>query len=84
MAPADGRSALDRILVASVFRIWTWAIWAAWTAGRAGGQELGLSELVRGLGPTALDDITGHCNLYEFGTGKEDSARHVGAMVTEP
>ena len=34
--------------------------------------------------PNAWDDITGYNNFYEFGTGKEDPARHAGALTTTP
>lgn len=34
--------------------------------------------------PTAFDDITSYNNFYEFGMGKDDPAKHAGAMVTSP
>jgi methionine sulfoxide reductase catalytic subunit len=36
------------------------------------------------LEPTSFADITSYNNFYEFGMGKEDPARHAGAMVTAP
>ena len=33
---------------------------------------------------TSFEDITSYNNFYEFGMGKEDPARHAGAMVTAP
>lgn len=36
------------------------------------------------LEPTSFEDITSYNNFYEFGMGKEDPARHAGAMVTAP
>ena len=33
---------------------------------------------------TSESDITSYNNFYEFGTGKEDPARHSGAFKTEP
>ena len=32
----------------------------------------------------SLEDITGYCNFYEFGTGKEDPARNAHTLKTEP
>ena len=32
----------------------------------------------------AFDDITGYNNFYEFGTDKEDPARHAGRLKTRP
>ena len=34
--------------------------------------------------PTAYADVTGYNNFYEFGTDKDDPARHAGAMKTRP
>jgi len=34
--------------------------------------------------PTALKDATGYNNFYEFGTGKDDPARHAGKLRTAP
>lgn len=34
--------------------------------------------------PTSESDITSYNNFYEFGTGKEDPARHSGQFKTEP
>ncbi len=31
-----------------------------------------------------LEQITGYCNFYEFGTGKEDPGRYAGQMTTDP
>jgi sulfoxide reductase catalytic subunit YedY len=36
------------------------------------------------LEPNAWDDITGYNNFYEFGTDKEDPARHAGGLTTSP
>ncbi|NIP56531.1 MAG: protein-methionine-sulfoxide reductase catalytic subunit MsrP [Gemmatimonadetes bacterium] len=33
---------------------------------------------------TPYEDVTTYNNFYEFGTGKEDPARRVGTLVTEP
>lgn len=46
------------------------------TGGRARAEEA--------LEPTAFDDIASYNNFYEFGMGKDDPARHAGAMVTSP
>jgi sulfoxide reductase catalytic subunit YedY len=34
--------------------------------------------------PNTLDDITGYCNFYEFGTGKGDPAKYAGELTTRP
>ncbi|MCF3974152.1 protein-methionine-sulfoxide reductase catalytic subunit MsrP [Paracoccus salsus] len=34
--------------------------------------------------PNTLEEITNYNNFYEFGTGKEDPARHAGALTTDP
>ncbi|MCM2559403.1 protein-methionine-sulfoxide reductase catalytic subunit MsrP [Alcaligenes faecalis] len=34
--------------------------------------------------PTSESDVTSYNNFYEFGTGKEDPARHSGRFKTEP
>ncbi len=59
-------------------------------AGAAAG--LGLSALggplraapQDGLDPNSWEEITGYCNFYEFGTGKDDPAANAGAMTTTP
>ncbi len=35
-------------------------------------------------GPNRLEEITGYCNYYEFGTGKEDPARNAHTLTTAP
>ncbi|MCI5074258.1 protein-methionine-sulfoxide reductase catalytic subunit MsrP [Oricola sp.] len=34
--------------------------------------------------PNPLDDISGYCNFYEFGTGKGDPASYAGDLTTRP
>jgi|HigsolmetaAR201D_1030396.scaffolds.fasta_scaffold00389_25 sulfoxide reductase catalytic subunit YedY len=34
--------------------------------------------------PTAYEHVTGYNNFYEFGTDKDDPARHAGALRTQP
>jgi sulfoxide reductase catalytic subunit YedY len=34
--------------------------------------------------PNPLDDISGYCNFYEFGTGKGDPAKYAGSLTTRP
>jgi hypothetical protein len=34
--------------------------------------------------PNSLDDISGYCNFYEFGTGKGDPAKYAGSLTTRP
>ncbi len=34
--------------------------------------------------PNSLDDISGYCNFYEFGTGKGDPAEYAGKLTTRP
>ena len=36
------------------------------------------------LEPNSYEDITSYNNFYEFGTGKEDPARHAGSLTTDP
>lgn len=36
------------------------------------------------LEPNSLEDITSYNNFYEFGTGKNDPARHASALTTDP
>jgi sulfoxide reductase catalytic subunit YedY len=36
------------------------------------------------LEPTSFEDITTYNNFFEFGMGKDEPARHAGAMVTSP
>jgi len=36
------------------------------------------------LQPTAYEHVTGYNNFYEFGTGKEDPARHAHTLKTRP
>jgi sulfoxide reductase catalytic subunit YedY len=42
------------------------------------------SSLSTDQAPNKLEEITNYNNFYEFGTAKEDPARHAGAMVTDP
>jgi len=34
--------------------------------------------------PNSLEDISGYCNFYEFGTGKGDPAKYAGSLTTRP
>ena len=34
--------------------------------------------------PNSLDDISGYCNFYEFGTGKGDPAKYADKLTTRP
>lgn len=36
------------------------------------------------LEPNSLEDISSYNNFYEFGTGKNDPARHADALTTDP
>ncbi|MCT4556415.1 MAG: protein-methionine-sulfoxide reductase catalytic subunit MsrP [Pelagimonas sp.] len=38
----------------------------------------------QGLTPNSLEDITNYCNYYEFGTSKEDPAKHAHQLTTAP
>ena len=49
-------------------------------AGMVGAPAFAEEELA----PNTWDEVTNYCNFYEFGTGKEDPARHAGQMTTEP
>ena len=42
------------------------------------------SQLSTDEKPNTLEQITNYNNFYEFGTGKEDPARHAGALTTDP
>ncbi|MEP2782340.1 MAG: protein-methionine-sulfoxide reductase catalytic subunit MsrP [Pseudoruegeria sp.] len=42
------------------------------------------SEYSTDLTPNSIQDISSYNNFYEFGTGKEDPARHAGALTTDP
>ncbi|WP_298429071.1 protein-methionine-sulfoxide reductase catalytic subunit MsrP [uncultured Jannaschia sp.] len=53
----------------------------------AGSVASGLGVAARAqeaLEPNTWEEITTYNNFYEFGLGKEDPAKHAGAMVTEP
>ena len=53
-------------------------------AGMAAGSILGASTAqAQGLEPTSLEDIESYNNFYEFGTGKDDPARHAHRLNTE-
>ena len=65
------------------------ALWTNRRALMAGTGALGLSALTgtaraQGMEPTSLENISTYNNFYEFGTGKEDPARHAAGMVTQP
>ena len=49
-------------------------------AGMVGAPAFAEEELA----PNTWEEVTNYCNFYEFGTGKEDPARHAGQMTTEP
>jgi sulfoxide reductase catalytic subunit YedY len=56
-------------------------------AGTAALSGLALARPARAqdpLEPNSLEDIASYNNFYEFGMGKDDPARHAGAMVTAP
>ncbi|MFV0385264.1 protein-methionine-sulfoxide reductase catalytic subunit MsrP [Paracoccus sp. (in: a-proteobacteria)] len=42
------------------------------------------SQLSTDEKPNTVEEITNYNNYYEFGTGKEDPARHAGALTTDP
>jgi sulfoxide reductase catalytic subunit YedY len=56
----------------------------AGAAGLGAISAAGAARAQDGLEPTSFEDISSYNNFYEFGTGKEDPARHAGAMVTAP
>jgi sulfoxide reductase catalytic subunit YedY len=60
-------------------------------AARTGGKALDFSAARPGENgfytdeiQTPLEDVAAYCNFYEFGTGKEDPARHAHEMTTDP
>ena len=57
---------------------------AALGAGSAASVWPRLGSAQEALEPNTWDEITGYNNFYEFGTGKDDPARHAGAMETDP
>lgn len=61
--------------------------------GAAGAAGLGAATLSgmpgsamaqSGLEPNEWDEITGYCNYYEFGTGKDDPSRNAHMLTTQP
>ena len=56
----------------------------------AGGAALGLGAIggaghaAADLEPNSWEEITSYNNFYEFGTGKNDPARHAHQMTTDP
>ena len=44
----------------------------------------GVAAAAPGDKPTPFKDITTYNNFYEFGTGKDDPARHAGTLKTRP
>ncbi|HMO06333.1 MAG TPA: protein-methionine-sulfoxide reductase catalytic subunit MsrP [Paracoccaceae bacterium] len=54
-------------------------------AGPAAAQMAGApSRWSTDEAPNSLSDISSYNNFYEFGTGKEDPARHAGGLTTDP
>lgn len=53
-------------------------------AGMALGPALGASKYSTDEKPNAFEDITAYNNFYEFGTGKEDPARHAHRLTIDP
>ncbi|MBU2983090.1 protein-methionine-sulfoxide reductase catalytic subunit MsrP [Lentibacter algarum] len=53
-------------------------------AGVAGLGLVGSAARAEALEPNSLEDISGYCNYYEFGTGKEDPAKYAGRLTTKP
>jgi sulfoxide reductase catalytic subunit YedY len=51
-----------------------------------GGRIAGIVDTPYGddLDPTAYEHVTGYNNFYEFGTDKDDPARHAHALKTRP
>jgi len=41
-------------------------------------------DFAGGETPNSFEHITTHNNFYEFGTGKDDPARHAGRLTTQP
>lgn len=52
-------------------------------AGAAAIARPGLAR-AEALEPNSLEDISSYNNFYEFGTGKNDPARHADALTTDP
>ncbi|CUH65147.1 Sulfoxide reductase catalytic subunit YedY precursor [Thalassovita gelatinovora] len=58
-------------------------------AGMAGMAGIGLTGLgsqaaAETLTPNSWEEVTSYNNFYEFGTGKDDPARHAGQLTTAP
>jgi sulfoxide reductase catalytic subunit YedY len=55
-------------------------------AATAAGSLLPRAALARGPQdePTPLEDVIGYNNFYEFGTGKDDPAKHAHTLKTRP
>ena len=57
---------------------------AAFAAGPAVAMQGKASKFSTDQDPNTFEEITNYNNFYEFGTGKEDPARHAAAMTTDP
>ena len=47
------------------------------------GPALG-KDMAGGEAPNTIDEISAYNNFYEFGTGKDDPAKHAGALTVDP
>ncbi|MDZ4135238.1 MAG: protein-methionine-sulfoxide reductase catalytic subunit MsrP, partial [Paracoccaceae bacterium] len=57
-------------------------------AGLAGPARAKITTVASALStdeaPNTLDEISSYNNFYEFGTGKDDPARHAGSLTVDP
>ncbi|WP_424941618.1 protein-methionine-sulfoxide reductase catalytic subunit MsrP [Aliiroseovarius sp. S253] len=53
-------------------------------AGMAIGPALGASKYSTDAEPNTFEEISSYNNFYEFGTGKEDPARHAHQLTVDP
>ncbi|SMR82436.1 sulfoxide reductase catalytic subunit YedY [Aliiroseovarius halocynthiae] len=53
-------------------------------AGMAIAPALGASKYSTDAAPNTFDEISAYNNFYEFGTGKEDPARHAHQLTIDP
>jgi sulfoxide reductase catalytic subunit YedY len=57
---------------------------AAMGAASLIGAPASARDFAGGETPNKLEEITAYNNFYEFGTGKEDPAKHAGQLTTDP
>jgi len=86
--PASEITPKDTILNRRAFMAGAAGLALAGSASVARAQGMKLTTVPSPLStdeaPNSLEDISGYCNFYEFGTGKGDPAKHAGSLTTRP